>query len=660
MAPALPLVPATSSNDDVTQPRILTPGERALLRAVGEAAIPRGRLVPGVDDDAVTRAEVLVADLPVAIRTAYRGLLWSLEAAALLTHRSRFVHLSPEDRRRVMATLERTEASRLALRGILSFLKLAWVDDSRVYEALGCRYAVVPPTANEQPRWWRQVVPGDTLPDGEPLECDVVIVGTGAGGPPLARELAARGLAVMMVEEGPYFTRRDFTGRPMTMMRRMYRRAGATVALGNAAIPIPLGRGVGGTTLVNSGTCFRAPDKVLASWRNELGLADFTPERMAPFFEQVERDLEIGPSTAEALGVPARVMARGCERLGYSHHALNRNAPGCDGQGLCCFGCPTDAKRSTNVSYVPMALEKGAQVVTGLTVDRVLVEEERAVGVEGTVDRGGVPTRVTVRAKVVVLACGAISTPMLLLGQGLANGSGQVGRNLSIHPAAGGMGLFDEETRGWNAVPQGTCIDEFHDEGILFEGATAPLDLAVLSSTGWGPRWVEFVEQFPRSVMYGFMVKDSSRGRVSVGPDKQPLITYWLGRQDLDKVRRGLGILSRVFLAAGAHEVHLPITGRGPFRTLDEVDAFEHAPLSARSVDLTAYHPLGTCRMGTDPFSSVVDATHETHDVHNLFVCDGSSVPGSLGVNPQVTIMAMSLRAAEYVARRVERMYALA
>ncbi len=169
-----------------------------------------------------------------------------------------------------------------------------------------------------------------------------------------------------MVEEGALFTRQDFTGRPVQMMKQMYRQGGATVAFGNTAIPVPIGRGVGGTTLINSGTCFRLPREVLASWRAE-GLSDFTDDALTPFYEEVEEVLGVAPSSAAALGAPARIIARGCDALGYSHHPLSRNAPGCDGQGLCCFGCPTDAKRSTNVSYVPLALERGAQLVTRST-----------------------------------------------------------------------------------------------------------------------------------------------------------------------------------------------------------------------------------------------------------------------------------------------------
>jgi choline dehydrogenase-like flavoprotein len=309
-----------------------------------------------------------------------------------------------------------------------------------------------------------------------------------------------------------------------------------------------------------------------------------------------------------------------------------------------------------NVSYVPAALSRGAQLVTGLKVDRVRLEAGRACGVEGVVQRPVREGRVRIRAKATVLSCGALHTPQLLLAQGLANGSGEVGRNLSIHPAAAALGVFDDRVSAWNTVPQGYAIDEFKDEGILFEGAHAPLELAAIAVSGYGPRFTNLLERMSHALMFGFMVKDTSRGRVHPGGR----LTYWLNEHDVQQVRRGLSILSRVFFAAGAREVHLPITGKEPLRAADEVVDFERAPLSARHVDLTAYHPLGTCRMGTDPRASVVDPNHRCHDVPALYVCDGSVMPGSLGVNPQLTIMALALRAADGIAREVEAAYARA
>jgi choline dehydrogenase-like flavoprotein len=260
---------------------------------------------------------------------------------------------------------------------------------------------------------------------------------------------------------------------------------------------------------------------------------------------------------------------------------------------------------------------------------------------------------VTVRAKAVVLSCGSLGTPVLLLRQGLANGSGQVGKNLSIHPAAGAIGVFNEDVGGFNSVPQGYGIDEFHDEGLLFEGSSLPLELTAAMTPGYGPRWTALMEDAQKTLIFGFLVKDQSRGRVRAGPNGEPVLSYWLNDADLAKVRRGLGLLARVYFAAGARLVMPPVAGFERLTSLADVERLERSRFPARHVDLTAYHPLGTCKMGARAEDSVVKPTHETHDVPGLFVVDGSALPGSPGVNPQMTIMALSLRAAGFVEEAV-------
>lgn len=636
--------------------QLFSESERATLKALAEAALPPGRVLPGASDGTLRRTEALMGELPAGVLRGYRGLLAMLELRALTSFGARFANLPLGHRLRALEAWEKLEPTRLALRGLLMPLKLAYFDDPGVHAALQCRYALDPPPRPERARWRAQVLEGKDLQAETELECDVVVVGTGAGGAPVARALAERGHAVVMIEEGELYGREHFTGRAQEMVKKLYRRAGATVAFGNTAIPIPIGKAVGGTTLINSGTCFRLPESTLAQWRDEFGLREFTADLLAPFYEEVERELGVGPSSAAALGKPAELIARGCDALGYSHHPLDRNAPGCDGQGLCCFGCPSDAKRSTNISFLPKALERGAQLVTGVRVDKVLLEGEHAVGVEGTANGA----RVRVRARAVVLACGTLGTPALLLQNKLANASGQVGCNLSIHPATSALALFDEPVNSWRTVPQGYAIDAFADEGIMFEGASVPLDITGASLTGFGPAYVALMERFDRSLNFGFMVKDSSRGRVRLGPGGEPLMTYWLNGHDLGLIQRAFGILCRVYFAAGAREVLAQVVGHERIRNLGDVEKLEQARLSARQVDLTAYHPLGTARMGKAPLRSVVDLTHETHDVHNLFICDGSAVPGSLGVNPQVTIMAMALRAGGFIDRRLQRLSALA
>jgi choline dehydrogenase-like flavoprotein len=625
------------------------------LVALAEAALPPGRIFPGAGVSVAEKATNMVRDFPAPLPSGFSALLAALALYARARAGARFEDLPLGRRLAVLEEWEKTEAGHLGVRALLTPLKLAHFGDAELFRALGCRHVIEPPKA-EQPRWRERILDARELDDGEALECDVVVVGTGAGGAPVAHALATMGHAVLMVEEGRYFSREDFTGRGPEMMAKLYRHGGATVAVGNTVIPIPVGRGVGGTTLINSGTCFRVPETTLAEWRETQGLTEFTPDLLARYYEVAERELGVGPSSAAAIGKPGELIARGCDALGYSHHALLRNAPGCDGQGLCCFGCPTDAKRSTNVSFVPKALSRGAECLTRLKIDEVLLDRERAVGVSGTTrTASGETRRVRVRARVVVLSCGTLHTPSLLLRQGIANASGQLGRNLSIHPAVGLVARFDEQINPWNTVPQGYAIDHFAGEGLMFEGGFAPLDVTATSIPGYGPGYIDFMEHFDRMMGFGFMVKDTSRGRVRATASGEPRITYWMNDRDIAKVRRGLGILSRVFFAAGAREVRMRAGHTRPLRNVSDVARLESLHLEPRDVDLSAYHPLGTARMGKDPLLSVVDLTHETHDVHNLFICDGSSVPGSLGVNPQLTIMAMALRAADFIDRRLQR-----
>ncbi len=628
--------------------------ERSSMAALCEAALPAGRTVPATSEATVHRAEEIVEGLPPAIRSAYRALLVGLDARAVLGRGRRFASLPIAGRLRLLERLGDAEPGRLLLRGLLTPLKLAHFELPETYAAFGLRHRCPVPPNREAARWHAQISDAGALGGEVDLECEVVIVGTGAGGAPVAAELASQGVAVLMLEEGGFFDRTDFDGRPLEMMRKLYRKSGLTASFGNTIIPIPVGKGVGGTTLVNSGTCFRTPDLVLRGWAAQ-GLTELAPRALAPYFARVEEELGVAPSSSAAIGAAGRIIARGCDRLGWSHHPLARNAPGCDGQGLCCFGCPTEAKRSTNVSFVPRALARGAQLMTGVRVERVLLEGDRATGVIGRArTSGGGSVRVTVRAPIVVLACGSLHTPALLLRQGICNESGELGRNLSIHPAGAATALFAEEVNSWHAVPQGYAIDQFADEGLYFEGASLPLELQAASLPGFGPAFTAVMDEYNRSLSFGFMVKDRSRGRVRPGPDLEPRIAYWLGSDDLHRIQRGFALLARVFFAAGAWSVHAPIAGWERFGSVREIEAFEQARLAARDIDLSAYHPLGTARMGVDPLRSVVAPNHETHDVLNLFISDGSVVPESPGVNPQITIMAFALRAAEAIARRLQ------
>jgi choline dehydrogenase-like flavoprotein len=633
----------------------MTAHERALLLAVAQAAMPGGRTFAGAGPRAIERVDNFLALAPPSFARAYRAMLLALDAAAYVSHRASLANLPAAT---VLGILEHWRqgdvARRTVVRMLTAPLKIAHYNDPQMYQSVGCKFGSLRVAQAEKPRFMQERVLGpEAVSAREELECDVVVVGTGAGGAVVARELAERGLAVVMIEEGEFHGREAFTGHAVEMQRKLYRDMGATVAVGNAVIPIPVGRAVGGTTVINSGTCYRTPERVLKKWQ-DLGLDELSPERLAPYFARVEGVLGVAPAAKQHLGGVARVIARGCDALGYSHQPLQRNAPECDGQGVCCFGCPTDAKRSTNVSYVPLALKAGATLFAGFKVERILRDGERAAGVEG---RGRAPDgserKITVRARAVVISAGTLMTPLLLEDNGMGTSSGQLGRNLSIHPAMAAMALFDEKIDGANAIPQGYAIEHFHDEGMLFEGAFAALDIAAASFTIIGPRLVELLEKYDHLACFGVMIEDHSRGRVRRGPGGRPLITYRIDDHDTARLKRAAEILARVYFAAGARSVFPMVHGFDELRGEDDLARFRNARLKARDFDLSAYHPLGTARMGRDARSSVVGQDHQVHDTPGLYVADGSVVPTSPAVNPQVTIMALATRAADKIAQAV-------
>jgi choline dehydrogenase-like flavoprotein len=467
------------------------------------------------------------------------------------------------------------------------------------------------------------------------IDADVCVIGAGAGGAVVAAELAEGGLDVVVLEQGPRHDADAFTARPPEMLARLYRDGSQTTTLGNPPILLPLGRGIGGTTLVNSGTCFRTPAKVLQRWSAEHGLEELTPEALDPCFQRVEQALSIQEVTPELAGNNAAIARRGAAALGWSHGYLRRNARGCVGSGVCAFGCPTSAKQHVGITYVPRAEAAGARVIANADVRRILIERGAARGVEARVEHQGTgASRLEVRAPHVVVAAGTIHTPLLLARSHLGRSSGQLGRNLSLHPATGAYALMDEVVDMAKGVPQSFYIDEFADEGIMFEGVAGPPSYVAISLPLTGRRHAEAMANYRHLAMFGLMVSDSSRGSVRSVAGR-PLIRYDLDDADVQRFRTGLKHLEELFRAAGAREVYLPLP-RGT------------RPEQARRRDLKpmAFHPLGTARADASPDRGVVDQDLTLHGIEGVHVADGSVVPSSLGVNPQLTIMALATRLA--------------
>ena len=494
-----------------------------------------------------------------------------------------------------------------------------------------------PPEPPVEPR----VEDGARISGPRTVRCDACVIGTGAGGAPVAKELAEAGMSVVMLEEGPHFTTDDFTARPREMSTILYRDAGQTVTVGNTPIILPLGRGVGGTTMINSGTCFRTPASVLDMWGERFGLDELTADELDPYFRRVERELNVVQVPEDRAGRNALVVKRGADALGWSGDFIWRNARGCVGSGVCSFGCPTSAKQQTALSYVPRAWAAGATTFVECRAERIELDGRRARAVVARAAGGGT---VRVECERVIVACGAIHTPLFLARQGLGGGSGELGRNLAIHPATGARALFDEQIDMAQGVPQSFFIDEFADEGIMFEGAAGPPDYAAMSFPFSGEKHRELMLQFPNISQFGLMVSDLSRGYVRERAGRVE-IRYDLNADDTATFKRGIELLCELYAAAGARVIYPPVTGIAELDPAD-LDRVRRHEVRAHDLVLMAFHPMGTARADARPDHGVVGPDLRLHEADNIWVADASVIPSSIGVNPQITIMALATRLA--------------
>jgi choline dehydrogenase-like flavoprotein len=588
-----------------------------------------------------------------------RAMLGGYSLTPLLSRRPRTFAGLHDGRRESWAA--ESDASRFRLRrdafmGLHTLVTIAYASAPEVSRRLGWDGSPAKPVD------WSQVPPPPSLPVAQwpdvrddDVQCDVVIVGSGAGGALAARELVAAGLSVVIVEEGGVISRdRVQKQLPVERLFDAYRDQGLTATFGSPVISLPMGRAVGGTTVVNSGTCFRTPDWVLGRWAAS-GLPGLAPDALGPYFDDVEALIGVAPVPDEILGPNGEAMRRGAEALGVQNEAITRNARNCHGHGQCAFVCPIDAKQAMHVAVLPGALAAGARLFANCRVRRVLLENGRACGVVASVHDPGSGARrgeLRVHARAVVLAAGAIFTPALLLRQKLANSSGQVGRNLVIHPAVGTTAHFDEDLRAWKGVMQNHHVDELIRDGILLEATFPPpgLGYSAGSLPGAGREQKELFAQYPQMAAVGSVISDEGVGRVRPLGSSSVLIRYDLTETDARKIVRGIELAARIFFAAGAKRVYPMLPGLPWIDSPDEVRRIGEARFKPGDLKVSAYHPMGTCRMGSDPAASVVDADGQAHDVPGLWVLDASTLPSSTVVNPQVTIMAMASRGARRLA----------
>ena len=516
-------------------------------------------------------------------------------------------------------------------------------------------------------RGWR-VLGGPHAPLPAQLQCDVAIVGTGAGGGITAELLTRAGLSVVLVEEGPLKSSSDFRQLESEAYPALYQES-ASRKTADKAITILQGRCVGGSTTVNWTSSFRTPSDTLAHWRERFALPGMTDAALAPWFEQAERRLAIG----DWLTPPNEnneLLRRAAQRLGIEASGIRRNVKGCWNLGSCGMGCPTNAKQSMLVTTVPAALDAGATLLVQTRVHSLELKSGRvqalrcqAMAADG---RPAASAQTRILARHVVVAGGAINSPALLMRSGLPDPQQLLGRRTFLHPVVISAATFEQPVQGWQGAPQTLYSDHYlHtqpiDGPIGYKLEAPPLHPIIFATTlaGFGQPQADLLRQFPHTHALLALMRDgfheeSPGGQVRLRGDGTPELDYPLTPFVMDGARRALLSMAELQFAAGARQVVPVHEMAGPQSSWAQArQTISQLPMEPLLTKVVSAHVMGGCAMAGQESLGVVRPDGVHWQVENLSIHDGSLFPTSIGANPQLSIYGLVNQLATGLAKRL-------
>ena len=654
---------------------ILTPAERRTLAALAEGFVPGGGAARA---EAAERAFATVVDpeLVSQLRLVLR-LIETRTGSLLIGGRAaKFSSLRGEQRDAYLQhwvqhriPLMRSAAS--ALRKLLCFLAYADADEpgdpklrSRL-ESIGYN-----PKPNAATREYSNLVAFDPQ-QAQRIAVDVLVIGSGAGGGSVARDLAQAGKRVMVIESGALYDERTFPTRERDAYERLYLDSGFT-ATDDAHIAILAGGTVGGGTTVNWMTSIPVPDRVRDEWEEQHGVTGIASPRFKKDLNEVLREVGAQPS----IDMPPKdaALIRGAEARGWSGERIQINRTECDDCGTCPFGCKRGSKQSTLRLHLPQAMEAGAHLIPDCKAERLIISNgavRGAVTTHGT--RAGTPRTLEIIAPQVVVSGGALRTPLLLRRSGLTHPA--IGQNLRLHPVTLAAGIFPEKIEMWRGTMQAAKSEEFiapteDRNGYIIESAPGHPGLLALGIP-WTSRdeHQRLMKLAPKIAPFLAIAKDDGGGRISETRNGFAKIEYRTTPRDERTLRAALGSLVRMAESAGAEEVIAAGSPPIAWRRNDGVEAFEVLERRLTRFDFSpnrgtvfSAHQMGTARMGSDPVDHACDpfgrvrssSRPRATDPHGgiikgLYVADGSLFPTAVGVNPMITILALAKRVARTV-----------
>jgi len=457
---------------------------------------------------------------------------------------------------------------------------------------------------------------------------DFIIVGAGISGSFIAHELCQAGASCLMLEAGKHFTRQTYPETELDGTAQLYWAGGLELGP-DCKIAFLRPKVVGGGSIVNQALVDRLDDFALDSWRDVSGVDYFSVPGMEQWYDRAESEICIQFIPAEHRNRNAEIFEQGFERLGYRLAPLRRAQKDCRYEdGNCCIeclnGCRIGSKQSTPETVLKKALEAGLTLMHEFEVETVSADGD-GVEVEG-IDRIG--SRSAFQAKNLVLAAGAVGNSRLLLNSGLGKKLPNIGRNFYCHPQYDSFGVYDDQVNSHLGPFQAFKSEDptFRRNGFKLENVYAGASAVAMLIGGFGRKHHHNMERLSHFACIEVSVQDTNPGRITVNRKGKPVIRKTLNSEDRERRRRGMETIREIFRVTGAGEV---IEGRYGI----------------------GLHLMGGCGLGADPARSVVDPEFRLHGFKNVYAADSSVFPIAPGINPSLTVMALSKKAASEILR---------
>ncbi|MFI0776332.1 FAD-dependent oxidoreductase [Streptomyces sp. NPDC021212] len=470
------------------------------------------------------------------------------------------------------------------------------------------------------------------------IDCDVLVVGSGAGGSAAALELAAAGREVTVLEEGPRVETAELAAAsPAENMRRLYRQGGLTPIFGTPTIAYGEGRCVGGTTVINGGLFWEPSEALLDRWAQASGVDGYRAPDLGPRLKVIAHRLGVIAQQPGDGNRDSVLLSQGADRLGWRWTHSQRAVRACAHRNRCATGCVTGAKQSMAVSYLPEAESMGARVVPGVRALRIAHNGREARAV---LTRDGAGRWASYRPRTLVLAAGPLGTPALMQRSGIH--ADRAGRGLALHVNLRTVALFDETVNADRGTIFTTQVQHFTDRGMLVMPSNVTPGGLAAALAGHGPDAVQrYVDRIGQAGVYTTQVRLESLARIMRVPPGGTVLRHRMGSRDHAALRTAFRDTARLLFAAGAKELVPPAGFSGPLQNEADAERF-CARVQPCDWELVSVHGMASCRMGLPKRGGVCDAYGRPRGFRNLYVCDASVLPGVTGISPQGTIMAFA------------------